>query len=246
MFEVDNVVEFEFNDNFVETIVREFSSLDSVEDINRVNAAVFYSISSTQPGLQGVEMGNYLIKRVVRELQGEFPHLNQFSSLSPIPGFTNWLLGLLNEQRKEGPSNQILSDMEFMDIEEITGGRAYETMQKLLSTNEWVSSERLVKALEPALMRLCPWYLYGEKHRGYALNPVANFHLQNGATMWRLNWQADTSTRGLSASCGMMVNYRYFLQDTSTNSGRYLRTKEIEASDQIRNLVLQFQKASKL
>ncbi|MGH0118092.1 UNVERIFIED_CONTAM: hypothetical protein FKN15_043592 [Acipenser sinensis] len=136
--------------------------------------------------------------------------------------------------------------MEFRDIEEITGGRAYETMRKLLSTNEWVSSGHLVKALEPVLMRLCPWYLYGEKHRGYALNPVANFHLQNGATMWRLNWQADTSPRGLSASCGMMVNYRYFLQDTSANSSRYLKTKEIEASDQIRNLVLQFQKASKL
>ncbi|KAK1163378.1 malonyl-CoA decarboxylase, mitochondrial-like [Acipenser oxyrinchus oxyrinchus] len=235
----------EISDN-IQTIVRGFSPLDAVEDINKVNAAVFYSISSTQPGLQGVELGNYLIKRVVRELQGEFPHLNQFSSLSPIPGFTNWLLGLLNEQRKEGPSNRILSDMEFRDIEEITGGRAYETMRKLLSTNEWVSSGRLVKALEPVLMRLCAWYLYGEKHRGYALNPVANFHLQNGATMWRLNWQADTSPRGLSASCGMMVNYRYFLQDTSANSGRYLKTKEIEASDQIRNLVLQFQKASKL
>ncbi|MGH0115172.1 UNVERIFIED_CONTAM: hypothetical protein FKN15_070692 [Acipenser sinensis] len=200
----------EISDN-IQTIVRGFSPLDAVEDINKVNAAVFYSISSTQPGLQGVELGNYLIKRVVRELQGEFPHLNQFSSLSSIPGFTNWLLGLLNKQRKEGPSNRILSDMEFRDIEEITGGQAYETIRKLLSTNEWVSSGHLVKALEPVLMRLCPWYLYGEKHRGYALNPVANFHLQNGATMWKLNWQADTSPRGLSASCGMMVNYRYFL-----------------------------------
>lgn len=52
-----------------QSIVREFATLDSEEDVNKINAAIFYSISSTQAGLQGVELGNYLIKRVVRELQ---------------------------------------------------------------------------------------------------------------------------------------------------------------------------------
>ena len=93
---------------------------------------------------------------------------------------------------------------------------------------------------------LCAWYLYGEKRRSYALNPVANFHLQNGATMWRLNWQADTSPRGVANSCGIMVNYRYFLSDTASNSAAYLHSKVITASEQILGLVSQFQKNSKL
>ncbi|KAJ8398643.1 hypothetical protein AAFF_G00421710 [Aldrovandia affinis] len=234
--------------NNIQAIVREFATLDSEEDVNKINSAVFYSISSTQAGLQGVELGNYLIKRVVRKLQGEFPHLSQFSSLSPIPGFCAWLQGLLGPQRKEGRGAGLLTEQEWREVEEATGARdtAADALRRLLAGGEWVRSERLARALEPALMRLCAWYLYGEKRRGYALNPVANFHLQNGATMWRLNWQADTSPRGVAGSCGVMVNYRYFLQETSANSAAYLQTKAVAASDQILGLVSQFQKNSKL
>lgn len=125
------------------------------------------------------------------------------------------------------------------------GGTA-DSLRRLLGSGDWVRSDRLARALEPALMRLCAWYLYGEKRRGYALNPVANFHLQNGATMWRLNWLADTSPRGISSSCGIMVNYRYFLQETGGNSAAYLQNKAIAASDQVLSLVSQYQKNSKL
>lgn len=128
----------------------------------------------------------------------------------------------------------------------ILGGPVNETLKALLSSNEWVQSERLVRALQAPLMRLCAWYLYGEKHRGYALNPVANFHLQNGAVMWRLNWMADASLRGISSSCGLMVNYRYYLEDTAINSTAYLGSKTIKASEQVLSLVAQFQKNSKL
>lgn len=121
-----------------------------------------------------------------------------------------------------------------------------EALCKLIGTSDWMHSERLSRTLEPALMRLCAWYLYGEKRRGYALNPVANFHLQNGATMWRINWLADTSPRGVANSCGIMVNYRYFLDDTSKNSSLYLQNKVITASEQVLALVSQFQKNSKL
>ncbi|KAM6946482.1 malonyl-CoA decarboxylase, mitochondrial [Aplochiton taeniatus] len=234
----------------IQSIVREFSTVDSNEDVNKINAAVFYSISSTQAGLQGVELGNYLIKRVVRELQSEFPHMAQFSSLSPIPGFCSWLQGLLAQVRKEGRAADLLSAQEWREVEQATdaapGGPALDALRKLVSTSDWVRSERLAAALEPALMRLCAWYLYGEKRRGYALNPVANFHLQNGATLWRLNWQADTSPRGAANSCGIMVNYRYFLQETPANSAAYLQSKAIAASEQVLGLVAQFQKNSKL
>lgn len=234
----------------IQSIVREFATLDSEEDVNKINSAIFYSISSTQAGLQGVELGNYLIKRVVRELQSEFPHMVQFSSLSPIPGFSSWLQGLLSQFRKEGRGSDLLSEQEWKEVERATdsspGSPAVDSLRKLIVTGDWTRSERLSGVLEPVLMRLCAWYLYGEKRRGFALNPVANFHLQNGAAMWRLNWHADTSPRGVANSCGIMVNYRYFLNETSKNSALYLQNKVITASEQVLGLVSQYQKNSKL
>lgn len=188
----------------------------------------------------------HLLSPPYRTLQKEFPHLGTFSSLSPIPGFTKWLLGLLNSQAKDHGRNELFTDSECKEISEITGSPLNETLKALLSSNEWVTSEKLVEALQGPLMRLCAWYLYGEKHRGYALNPVANFHLQNGAVMWRINWMADHSSKGITGSCGMMVNYRYFLEETATNSISYLGSKNIKASEQVLSLVAQFQKNSKL
>lgn len=179
-------------------------------------------------------------------LQKEFPHVGTFSSLSPIPGFTKWLLGLLKSQAKEHGRNELFTDSESKEISEITGGPVNETLEVILSSNEWIKSETLVRVLQAPLMRLCAWYLYGEKHRGYALNPVAQFHLQNGAVMWRINWMADVSLKGITGSCGLMVNYRYFLEEMATNSTSYLSSKNIKASEQVLSLVAQFQKNSKL
>ncbi|KAM4833930.1 malonyl-CoA decarboxylase, mitochondrial [Thomomys bottae] len=229
----------------IQAIVKDHPPSET-EDIKKIAAAIFYSISLIQQGLQGVELGAFLIKQVVKELQKEFPHLGAFSSLSPIPGFTKWLLGLLSPQAKEHGRKELFTDSESRDIAQVTGGPAHETLKVYLSSNEWVKSEKLVHTLQAPLMRLCAWYLYGEKHRGYALNPVANFHLQNGAVLWRINWMADSSPRGLTSSCGLMVNYRYFLEETSTNSMAYLGSKTISASEQVLSLVAQFQKNSKL
>uniref|UniRef100_A0A8D0GUW9 Malonyl-CoA decarboxylase, mitochondrial n=1 Tax=Sphenodon punctatus TaxID=8508 RepID=A0A8D0GUW9_SPHPU len=229
----------------IQAIVKEVPSLEP-EDVNKITTAIFYSISSTQQGLQGVELGTHLIKRVVKELQKEFPQIKAFSTLSPIPGFTKWLIGLLSSQTKEMGRSYVFSDSESEEMSEITGGPATETLKRLFANNEWMRSERLVKVLQQPLMRLCAWYLYGEKHRGYALNQVANFHLQNGAVLWRINWMADTSPRGITASCGMMVNYRYFLEDTASNSAGYLGTKQMKSSEQVLSLVSQFQQNSKL
>lgn len=179
-------------------------------------------------------------------LQKELPQIKTFSTLSPIPGFTKWLVGLLSSQTKELEKNELFTESERQELSQITGDCTTETLKKLLNNNEWVRSEKLVNALHSPLMRLCAWYLYGEKHRGYALNPVANFHLQNGSVLWRINWMADTSPRGIAAACGMMVNYRYFLEDTASNSAAYLGTKAIKASEQVLSLVSQFQQNSKL
>ncbi|XP_026852069.2 malonyl-CoA decarboxylase, mitochondrial [Electrophorus electricus] len=239
----------DISDN-IQSIVREFATLDTVEDMQKIKAAIFYSISSTQPGLQGVELGHHLIKKVVRELQSEFPHMAQFSSLSPVPGFVAWLQGFLSQHRKEGRGVGLLSEQEWGELEGVTGAApgssALETLRTLLASADWLHSDHLTRVLQPALLRLCAWYLYGEKRRGYALDPVANFHLQNGATLWRINWLADSSPRGMATSCGIMVNYRYFLQETRTNSTSYLQNKVITASEQVLGLISQFQKNSKL
>ena len=79
-------------------------------------------------------------------------------------------------------------------------------------------------------------YLYLEKHRGFALDPVANFHLRNGAVLWRLNWKGDVSDRGMANSCGIMVNYRYFLEELEANSTAYLEEQTVRAGEQVTHL----------
>jgi len=79
---------------------------------------------------------------------------------------------------------------------------------------------------------VCCRYLVHSKRRGYALDPVANFHLRNGASVWRLNWMADTR---LHRSYGLMVNYKYDLPLISTHSQTYIGSKEIKFSPSIQS-----------
>ncbi|KAK4304483.1 hypothetical protein Pmani_007792 [Petrolisthes manimaculis] len=216
----------------------ESSMKKDCEDPSLINTAIFYSITSTQKGLKGIELGNYLIKRVVHELRAEFPHMTQFSSLSPIPLFVKWLSALLI--RAERGELSIFTSDELSDLREHLGTESdssvYERLRKLFTTNGWVEEEELVNTLQMPLMRLCAHYLYNEKLRGYALDSVANFHLKNGAMMWRINWLADRSPRGLANSCGIMVNYRYFLEDCESQSRTYLESSRIIASDTVVSL----------
>lgn len=217
-------------------------TLDSeTEDASKITTAIFYSITSTQKGLTGIDLGNYLIKQVVRELQAEFPRIYQFSSLSPIPGFKEWLVGEINksihaEELGESLENPLLLDSEIERLKKTvdsTNNNMYDVLKRILANHEWVSKEHICQVLQNILLRLCSRYLYVEKRRGYALNPVANFHLSNGAVLWRINWLSDTSMRGINQSCGLMVNYRYFLDNTTENSKRYLEENFIEASPEI-------------
>ncbi|KAL5010786.1 hypothetical protein ScPMuIL_013091 [Solemya velum] len=211
------------------------------EDPGQITTAVFYSITSTQRGLQSVDLGNYLIKQVVRELQAEFPRLNQFSSMSPIPGFREWLIGEINKQsHNEGESKRnLLTEEECESLKLFLENKKqsiYDILKKIIVDHSWVNNEQIGLIIRKPLMRLCARYLYVERRRGFALNPVANFHLGNGAVIWRLNWMADVSIRGLTQSCGLMVNYRYFLDTTEDNSKKYLENHDIQASQQIKDL----------
>ncbi|XP_037078978.1 malonyl-CoA decarboxylase, mitochondrial-like isoform X3 [Pollicipes pollicipes] len=209
------------------------------EDPAQITSAIFYSISSTQKGLQGIELGNYLIKRVVRELLAEYPHLSQFSSLSPIPGFKSWLTTEIN--KAERGQCELLKPEEWAELAQLAEADgpadALRQLRRLVGSCGWLEEDgQLCELLRPPLMRLCARYLYREKRRGSALDSVANFHLRNGAVMWRLNWRADLTPRGLTNSCGIMVNYRYFLDQTQHNSEQYLSTQTIAASESIREM----------
>ncbi|PVD28923.1 hypothetical protein C0Q70_11518 [Pomacea canaliculata] len=216
------------------------------ENTSEITTAVFYSITSTQRGLKGVELGNYLIKRVVHELQTEFPHIASFSSLSPIPGFRDWLMNQINLQMhrarigEEDSDQMLLTSAEMQTLENCRQNHhssILEAFKHLVQSNQWLPRQEAVMAMKVPLLRLCARYLYLEKRRGFALNPVANFHLANGAVLWRINFLADTSIRGLNQSCGLMVNYRYYLDIAETNSQEYLLHQRISASNDVLDLI---------
>ncbi|KAM5588791.1 hypothetical protein ABKV19_006980 [Rosa sericea] len=218
--------------------------------------ALFYSISSTQPGLSGINLGKFLIKRVITLVRKDMPHISTFATLSPIPGYMQWLLSKLASQSKlaEGEdmpnssadrsgstfSENILEPEEeraLMDasVEFTTGKNSMEVMLNLLTSanHEWTKSDKLLSVLKPPLMRLCARYLLQEKKRGKALDSVANFHLQNGAMVERINWMADRSEKGLHQSGGIMVNYVYRLGKIEDYSQSYFSTGHIHTSSEL-------------
>ncbi|XP_076242951.1 malonyl-CoA decarboxylase, mitochondrial [Calliopsis andreniformis] len=208
------------------------------EDKCKITAAIFYSITSTQKGLQGIELGNYLIKEVANKVVSEFPRIQKLSTLSPIPSFTNWLLEKLKQD-----VNSIFTNEECKSLQNILKAENIPTsLKKTFNNSLWTNDEQLCEALKEPLLRACAWYLYKEKRRNYALNKVANFHLRNGAVMWRVNWMADPSPRGIANSCGIMVNYRYYLNDSEENGQNYIENYFINASEEVINLTKKHEK----
>ncbi|XP_004486186.1 uncharacterized protein [Cicer arietinum] len=222
---------------------------------SEATCALFYSISSAQPGLAGINLGKFLIKRVVKLVKREMPHISTFATLSPIPGFMTWLLSKLASQTvlAEGDMQQPVTERSgstfyenILTSEEeealmslpkdiATGKNGMEVMFNLLTSTsyKWIHSPELVSALEPPLMRLCARYLLQEKKRGKALDSVANFHLQNGAMVERINWSADRSEKGLSQSGGIMVNYVYSLDNIEEYAHSYFSNGAIQASSDL-------------
>ncbi|CAI2189689.1 10058_t:CDS:10, partial [Funneliformis geosporum] len=217
----------EISDN-VQAILEDPNPTKSIPTIEDVNCAIFYSITS-QPGLSGIELGNFLIKRVVRELQAEFPSIKTFSTLSPIPGFQKWLNAVINV---EGDS--ILVDDEAEKIKNLRSyleGSGTEILKTILKSKDWIRDEVCFHTFKPILMRLCTRYILTEKRRNLALDPVANFHIRNGACVHRLNWLGDISNKGLEESFGIMANYNYILDHIERNNQQYLCDGKISVSN---------------
>jgi len=171
--------------------------------------AVFYSISNCQPGLKGVSFGNFLIKQVAEELMRELPRLRSFVTLSPVPGFVSWL-------KRTYPQVPVLDD---------------------LARPQWHADAALAARMQPELQALVAEYLLEAKNtRGRPADPVARFHLGNGAGIEYVRWLGDVSAKGLRNGAGFMVNYLYDLDNVVANHEAHVKHGTIFAAHRVRKL----------
>jgi malonyl-CoA decarboxylase len=206
-----------------------------VQDPETADTAIFYSISNAQAGLSGVSFGDFLIKQVVEHLSHELPNIKTFATLSPIPGFRRWL------DRRLADGAELLNHEQEDALAAVAGDIAAgdNVLLALLDRPDWHRDEATEDALRPVLQHLVAGYLLYQRreYTGTALDPVAHFHLSNGARVERINWLADTSERGFAQSAGMMVNYLYDKARIDANHEAYVSGSEIPASSGVRNLL---------
>jgi malonyl-CoA decarboxylase len=187
-------------------------------DPETADTATFYSITNCQTGLRGISFGNLLIKQVAQRLGQEFPKIRTFATLSPIPGFRAWLRGI-GESLKDSP-----------------GGPAQLDVLTRIESPGWHKEEAEAERVRRMLMPYAAYHHAYARLGTEAADPVARFHLGNGARLERLNWLADPSKRGLQQSAGIMVNYLYRLEEVETNHESYVREQKVAVSRDIRRL----------
>jgi malonyl-CoA decarboxylase len=180
------------------------------------DTAVFYSINSCQDGLTGISFGDLLIKQVVDALKSELPRVRKFCTLSPIPGFRAWL----ERAQADSPLDPLAPEERALFLDP-----------------HWADNEMTRRRLQKPLMSLCARYLVQEKRNGRPIDPVARFHLGNGASIERINWAGDLSDKGIRQSFGMMVNYLYDVDDIVENHEAYVKDRKIAVSAAVRSLL---------
>jgi malonyl-CoA decarboxylase len=201
-------------------------------DPHAAQAAIFYSISNTQAGLRGVSFGGFLIKRVVETLSADFPNLKVFATLSPVPGFRRWL----DEQAKAKDPDFFGKQERTKLTEEADLRDPHEALAQLLLRG-FAAEAHPPESLKATLLRLCAHYLVEAKEGNRPLDPVARFHLGNGARLERIHWLADTSPRGIKQAAGVMVNYQYKLDEIEDNHEAYAREGRVVIGDAVKRLL---------
>ena len=185
--------------------------IDQTKDVDAEgtpDTVVFYSISNCHPGLAGVSFGNFLIKQVVEEVGKRYSKMKRYVTLSPIPGFCRWLA-----TQESG-----------IDLEE---------MRSMARTD----TAKTADARRHDLLAFCAQYLVKERRNDLALDPVARFHLGNGASLHAIHWAADLSDKGLEQSAGLMVNYLYDLRSIEENHDSYFDQGEVATSRDVGRLL---------
>lgn len=216
-------VEVALADHLADSVQALLDEHAPVFDARRADTAIFYSISNTQAGLRGVSFGNFLLKRVIDDLQRDFPKLKHFATLSPLPGFSSWA--------RKNPQELAAAGLE-LDLAQVVAG-------------EWTKDRGAARKINESLAQLAARYLtLAKASRGdgrLPQDPVARFHLGNGACLERINPLGDASPKGLKQSYGVMVNYRYDLDDLEENVESFARAGTIATSAAVRRLARQKQ-----
>jgi malonyl-CoA decarboxylase len=211
-------VEVALTDRLADNVQALLDENAPVFDAGRADTAIFYSISNTQAGLRGVSFGNFLLKRVIDDLQRDFPKLRHFATLSPLPGFARWVAKNPREPAAAGLT---------LDAAQLAAG-------------EWRQDSTAVRGINESLAQLAARYLTAAKAaRGEGRQPldaVARFHLGNGARIERINPGGDSSAKGLQQSFGVMVNYLYDLDELEQNVESFAREGAIATSAAVRRL----------
>ncbi len=228
-------VEIALMDKVADSVQEILDETKPIENTDKADTAIFYSISNTQNGLRGISFGNFLIKRVVKELQNDFPKLKNFVTLSPIPRFVPWLKDMIKKNKIEElvKDSVVYEKKSNISIEEITK-KIVDDIKSIVAdpANSFKKYEdKYVKdILRPIVERLCAIYLLNEKEE-WGNDAVLKFHLNNGAYIYRLNWQGDTSDNGFKQSLGLMVNYWYDLKEVEKNHEEFSMNKKIHSSN---------------
>ena len=192
--------------------------------------AVFYSISNCQEGLRGISFGNFLLKQVVEDLVRDVPSLKTFVTLSPVPHFARWLDRLLGEDSRDG-----VSGLPAVSADD-------RRVLKLLRGPRWAEEaeaggDQTVALSDAVLSLAASYFLQAKSADNRPVDPVARFHLGNGARLERINWLGDVSEKGLREAHGLMVNYRYEPGDIERNHEAYAQDATVAASRAVRGLV---------
>lgn len=208
-------VEVALTDHIPAAIDKVLSSERETLQAEEASAAIFYSISNCQAGLAGISFGNFLIKQVAGDLKLALPNLKDFVTLSPVPGFMKWL-----EQAEfaEDSAGQKVTDV--------------------LVADPLLEQEESRTELEKDLPALAAQYLVQEKNPvGLPRDPVARFHLGNGARLERINYLGDMSERGLKQAAGLMVNYYYDLDKVEQYHEAFAEQKQVTAAKGVLKLL---------
>ena len=185
----------------------------------KADTATFYSISNCQQGLTSVTLGNFLIKRVVYEIQQENPKIKHFGTLSPLPGFAEWV-----------------NYIEENKLRSILGSEDYEKVKFLRSTEIKIGDPRIIEH-KKIIKKLTIHYLIKEKVNGKPVNAVTRFHLGNGASIENIVINGNISDYGYNESFGIMVNYIYHLDKLEKIHEEYISNHQISYSDKIKKYV---------
>ena len=187
---------------------------------------------------RGIDLGHRLITSATAEMQNDvsLTNVTQFSSLSPVPGFRRWILKMMDsDQSALGNVKKKFEIANILSVETI-GAENYSDFRELVASLD----PQLLPKFSNSLPKLLFKYLFAEKGPDNStVCPVCNFHVRNGAELWRLNFSANTAQYGMSESLSMMVNYRYYTDKMWQNSYDYQVQKIIPISDSVRSTFLE-------